>query len=190
MAYLGADGNLSDVTDEEVDRAGKGGEIRLITPGWYRCALIEDEAQAKKWGTGLSMQFQIIEGDFANYRVFEYLCIRHNTSPKAQQIAKAKLKAFARAAGSKDPSNVESTDELYGKPLMLKVAREKQDDPKFADEDGCKAKVVAALSIAEWRAENAGGAQLPLGKAKQRPAAPLASQAASPAPYDDNEIPF
>ncbi len=189
MAYLGTDGNLSDVTDEEAARAGQGGAPRLIEPGWYRCALIEDEAQAKEWGTGLSMQFQIIDGDFANYRVFEYLCIRHDTRPKAQQIAKAKLKAIAAAAGAKDPSNIEDTEEIYGKPLMLKVKREQQVNPTFADEDGCKAKIVAVLSVAEWRKEQVTAPELPL--AKPVPAAhPALKKNPQKALYADKEIPF
>ena len=139
MAQLGTDGQLGDVTQDALESVGQGGNV-VIPAGWYRVALVEDEAQSKGWGTGLSMQFQIIEGDYKERRIFDYLCIRHATSEKAEEIARAKLKALAIAAGAPDPNNVPDTSVLYGKPVMMEVRRETQDDPKYADEDGKKAK--------------------------------------------------
>ncbi len=156
MAYLGNVGNLSNVTEEEVERAGRGAR-KMIEPGWYRCALVEDEAKAYSWGTGLSMQFQIIEGEYENQRVFDFLCVSHAQSEQAEQIARAKLKALAIAAGAKNPDDMTDTSVLYGKPVMIEVFRDKQKDPKYADEDGCKAKPGAFKSVAEFKAENAFG---------------------------------
>lgn len=181
MAYLGEDGNLSGVSEEDVERANRGGR-KMIEPGWYRCMLVEDEAKPYRWGTGLSMQFQIIDGEFENQRVFDFLCVRHNDSEQAEQIARAKLKAFAIAAGAKNPDDISDTSVLFNKPVMIEVYRDKQKDPKYADEDGCKAKPGQFKSVAAFKAEQGGAAPAPAVKSKpaSRPA---------PAP-EDGDIPF
>ena len=154
MAFLGEDGMLGDVTQEAVDSVGKGGG-EPVQAGWYRAVLLEDEAQPKSWGTGLSQQFQIIDGPFSERRVFDYLCIRHSTSEKAEEIARAKLKALAIAVGAKNPNDVSNTDILKRKPIMMEVRREEQDDAKYADEDGRKAKPANFVSCDEFKAMDA-----------------------------------
>lgn len=183
MAFLGDDGNLSGVSEEEVERANRGGR-KMIEAGWYRCMLVEDEAKPYSWGTGLSMQFQIIEGEHENQRVFDFLCVRHAKSEKAEQIARAKLKAFAIAAGAKNPDDLSDTSVLFNKPVMIEVYRDEQKDAKYADEDGCKAKPGQFKSIADYKSEF-GGAPAPAPAMKSKPA----SQPA-PAPEDDDTIPF
>lgn len=192
MAYLGSDGDLRDVTAEEVERAERGrGNGMLLEEGWYRCALIEDEVKVKSWGTGLSLQFQIIDGDFANYRVFDFLCLRHSTSEQAQRIARAKLKALGIAAGAKDPENIPNTDELHGKPVMVEVKREPQSEARFADEDGCKPKVNRILSVSAWKEKHR---DEPLPGVKKAAKAPTKNLAVTSNPqaslYADDEIPF
>lgn len=183
MAYLGDDGNLSGVSEEDVERANRGGR-KMIEPGWYRCMLVEDEAKPYSWGTGLAMQFQIIEGEYENQRVFDFLCVRHAKSEQAEQIARAKLKAFAIAAGAKNPDDVSDTSVLFNKPVMIEVYRDKQKEAKYADEDGCKAKPGAFMSVAAWKAEQGGAAPAPAPAAKSKPAGRPA-----PAP-EDGDIPF
>lgn len=155
MAFLGDDGDLSNVSEEAVERANRGGR-KLIEAGWYRAMLVEDEAKSYRWGTGLSMQFQIISGEYENQRVFDFLCVRHIESEQAESIARAKLKALALAAGIKNPDDLSDTAVLYNKPVMVEVFRDKQKDPKYADEDGCKAKPGQFMSVAAWKAEHGG----------------------------------
>lgn len=178
MAFLGDDGRLDDVTQEALDSVGKGGG-GPIPAGWYRAALVEDEAQPKSWGVGLNMQFQILEGDYAERRVFDYLCVRHSTSAKAEEIARAKLKAFAIACGAKDPNNVTDTAPFYGRPVMMEVRRVK-DETKYAEEDGKKARIADFLSVKEYRETVSGAPKETASKPASRPA---------PAPEDD-EPPF
>lgn len=185
MAWLGEAGNLSGVTDEQVERAGRGAR-KMIPPGWYRCALVEDEAKPYHWGTGLSLQFQIISGEFENQRVFDFLCVQHSTSETAEQIARAKLKALAIAAGVKNPDDMEDTAVLYNKPVMIEVYREEQTDPKYGDADGCKAKPGAILSVVKWKEEHGGQPAL-----KAAPTAARPKPVSRPAPESrDEEIPF
>lgn len=189
MAYLGSDGNLSDVSEEAVERAGRGVR-RMLEPGWYRCALVEDEAKPYAWGTGLSLQFQILTGDFENQRVFDFLCVRHAQSETAEQIARAKLKALAIAAGIKNPDDLEDTSVLYNRPIMVEVYREKQKDKTYADEDGCKAKPGQFVSVAKWKLEHDGE---PTPGVTRKGWAPAVAPKPAPAKTEttgDEDIPF
>lgn len=179
MAFLGDDGRLDDVTEDALASVGKGGG-GPVPAGWYRVALVEDEAQSKPWGVGLSMQFQILDGDYAERRVFDYLCVRHQTSAKAEEIARAKLKAFAIAAGAKDPNNVTNTEPFYGRPVMMKVIRTPEEE-KYADEDGKKARPGDFLSVKEYR--ETVGKDAPKAKASAPPQPPPSD------PFDE-EPPF
>ncbi len=180
MAYLGTDGNLSDVSSEDVDNVGRG-QSGPVPAGWYRAALIEDEAQAKSWGTGLSVQFVILEGEYQNRRVFDYLCVRHATSATAEAIARAKLKALAVAAGVKDPDNLSETDPLYHRPVMMEVRRTPEDS-QYAEEDGKRARPNAFLSTAAYRAEMGQAS-----KSTQRQTRAPSRTASKP---DPDDIPF
>lgn len=182
MSYLGSDGRLDDVTDEAVESVGKG-TGKLIPPGWYRVALVEDEVSVKDWGTGLSQQFQILDGEFENRRVFDYLCVRHAKSEKAEEIARAKLKSLALAAGIKDPDDLSETDVLKNRPVMMRVTRVKADGD-YGDEDKKQARPQEFVSVKDYREtiEEREGPQA---------AAPTNSPKATPAPaVDDSEIPF
>jgi len=179
MAHLGEAGQLDDVSQEALESVGKGGSGGMIPAGWYRVALVEDEAQSKSWGTGLSQQFQILDGPLKGRRIFDYLCVRHSTSAKAEEIARAKLKAFAVAAGAKNPNNVTDTEPYYGKPVMMEVRRETQENEKYADEDGKKAEPADFVSCSEFKA---------WGSTASAPTNSTRAQPSAPPPEDD--IPF
>lgn len=189
MAFLGDDGRLDDVSEEDVERAGKAPN-QMLPAGWYRVALVEDEAQMKEWGVGLSMQFQVLTGDYADRRVFEYLCVRHGRKEQAEKIARAKLKAFALAAGAKNPDDVSDTEALYNRPVMVEVYRETQkgDQAKYAEEDGCKARIGAFMTVADFKAQKP-DAPMPGVQRKSQAAAPPPTPEPTPAPVDD-DIPF
>ena len=189
MAFLGTAGDTTEVQEEEMNQK-RGGS--LLEAGWYRVALVEDEAKPYGWGTGLNMQFQILTGDYADRRLFDFLCIEHHKSEKAQHIARVKLREFATAAGHRSPE-IEDTTPLYNKPVMVEVYRAKEEEEKYADEDGRKARIGQFLSVDAWKLSHA-GEHMP-GVAKKKAALAVAKAPipnSSPAPYqaDDDEIPF
>ena len=197
MAFLGDDGRLDDVNQEDVERAAKGGggNRGMLEAGWYRVALVEDEDQMKEWGIGLSMQFQILSGEYEGRRAFDYLCIRHAKSPEAERIARAKLMALATAAGVKDPANLSDTSVLYNRPVMIEIYRE-PDATKYAEADGCKARIGAFLSVAQFKAQKK-GAHMPGISGPAKAPEPVTAAPARPDPqpdpepvFDDGDIPF
>lgn len=67
-------------------------------------------------GTGLSLEFTIIDPNaYANRKVWANLNIRH-TSEQAQQIGQAQLSALCHAVGIKV---LEDSDQLFGKILRI-----------------------------------------------------------------------
>lgn len=185
MAHLGQAGNTSEVGEDELNK--KRGS-RLLEAGWYRAALIEDEAKSYQWGTGLNMQFQILTGDYENQRIFDFLCIEHSKSEQAQHIARVKLRELAVAAGHRTPDDVQDTDAMYGSPVMVEVYRAK-DDTKYAEEDGRKARIGQFMSVRKWK-EQMGSAPMPGVNAPVPKVSPPPSDTASDELPMGDDIPF
>ena len=183
MANLGRAGNVAEVSDEEMNQNRGGGA--LLENGWYRCALVKDTLVTPSWGTGLNMELQVITGDFENRRIFEFLCLEHDRSEKAQHIARVKLKEFATAAGHRG-DDIPDTDRFYGKPVMVKVYRAVEENEKYAEEDGKKPRVDQFMSCEQWKAEKSDEPTPGLQRKKQTPA----REEAPPPPADDDDIPF
>lgn len=191
MAWIGTAGDTSEVNEEDMNQKRNG---KPIEAGWYRIALEKDEVKNADWGIGLNMEFEILDGDFEGRKLFEFLCLEHSTKPEAQKIARTKLRELAVAAGHKTPDNVEDTDVLMRRPVMAEVYRAKlgkNEDTKYADPDGRKARIGQFLSVARWKSEYgidpapASKPDLVLTRPKSKPASRPA-----PAPEDDDTIPF
>ena len=187
MAFLGQSGSTAEVDPEEVNQK-RGG--RILDAGWYRAALIEDEAGPYDWGVGLNMQFQILTGDFAPQRIFEFLCIEH-TKEKVQHIARIRLRELAIAAGHKSPEDVQDTGSIYNVPVMVEIYRAK-DDSKYAEPDGKRPRVGQFMSVAEWKANHSDEPMPGVGRAPAPNNSPPPVAAAPPpaAPPDDDDLPF
>lgn len=192
MAYIGQLGNTSEVSDDELNKKRTG---KPLEAGWYRVALEKDEAKVADWGTGLSMEFVVLSGDFEGRKLFDFLCIEHRKSEQAQHIARVRLRELATAAGHQTPDNVEETEDLYGRPVMAQVYRAK-DTSDYADEDGKKARIGQFLSVDRWKAECADeptpgitrGTKMAPPPARSKPAS---KSAPAPAHYDyGDELPF
>lgn len=182
MAYLGSAGDTSEVRDEDMNQK-RGG--KMIEPGWYRVALDKDETKSADWGTGLNMEFVILDGDYEGRKLFEFLCLEHSRSEEAQRIARVKLRELATAAGHKTPEYVEDTESLYGRPIMAEVYRAKEPNEKYAEDDGKKPRIGQFLSVKRYKQEVEGVAA----PASERPAKSKPASRPAPAPEDD-EIPF
>lgn len=183
MTYLGTIGDTSEVRDEDMNQKRTG---KPIQAGWYRVALEKDDVKYAHWGIGLSMEFQILDGEYEGRKLFEFLCLEHRTSEEAQKIARTKLRELAVAAGHKTPDNVEDTDALMRRPVMVEVYRAK-DQSEYADADGKKPRIGQFLSVARWKSEY-GSDPTPTPSPKAVKSKPASRPA--PVPEDDSEVPF
>lgn len=95
------------------------GQQDPVPAGWYNVVMDKSEMKPTKDGTGmrLEVQFKIIDGQYANRKIFEGLNLR-NTNAVAQEIAYKQLSAIAHAV---KVLIVEDSSQLHNIPLKVKV---------------------------------------------------------------------
>jgi len=97
-----------------------------VPAGKYMAIIAASEMKATKTGKGcyLELQFQIIEGEYANRNVWARLNL-DNPNQQAVQIARAQLSAVCRAVGVMTPKD---SCELHNLPLVIDVKCKKRQD--------------------------------------------------------------
>ena len=97
-----------------------------IPAGKYPVVLTASTTKPTKSGHGdmLELTFTVIEGEYRNRRVWDYLCIQHPES-RVSSIARANLSAICHAVGVLHPKD---TVELHNIPLCIQVGLKK--DPQ------------------------------------------------------------
>jgi len=95
-------------------------EFTPLPNGQYVAVISESEVKAAKTGNGryLGLTFVIIEGEYANRKVWTRLNIV-NKNPDAQRIANGHLSSICRAVGVMRPGD---SSELHNLPLKITVA--------------------------------------------------------------------
>ena len=90
-----------------------------IPAGIYTARIAESEIKVLKSGNGqgLSLQFEIIEGQYANRRIFANLNVQHS-NPTAESIGQAKLSQLCHSVGV---TKISDTQQLHNIPLKIKV---------------------------------------------------------------------
>lgn len=103
----------------------------VLPAGEYDAIAIASEKKATKNGTGeyLKFEFQILNGEYQNRKVWANMNIR-NPSAEAQQIGLAQLSSLCRAVNVLTPKD---TSELHDKPVRLKLKVKK--DETFGDKN-------------------------------------------------------
>jgi hypothetical protein len=90
-----------------------------VPAAWYNAAIVASEIKptSKGDGTMLCLTFSILDGLYANRKIFVNLNIR-NANPVAQEIAYADLSAICAAVGL---VQVPESELLHNRPLKIKV---------------------------------------------------------------------
>lgn len=90
-----------------------------IPAGWYNAQIDESEMKPTKDGTGtyLQLRFSVVEGQYANRKVYARLNLR-NSNPVAQEIAYGELSAICHATGV---MQLQDSQQLHGIPMKIKV---------------------------------------------------------------------
>ena len=93
-----------------------------VPAGWYK-VLIDDEPTMKPTkkpgGAYLHIRFSILEGQYANQKLFARLNLQ-NQSPEAREIAQRELSAICHATGVLD---LVDTAQLQNIPILVKVKK-------------------------------------------------------------------
>lgn len=127
----------------------------LIPRGEYYAVIVKSEKKATNAGDGhyLSLEFQVLSGEFQNRKLWTNLNL-WNKNSEAVQIAKGDMSAICRAVGVMTPKD---SAELHNKPLKLSVAIKKnkgsgEDENRivgYKSRNGAPATVEAKTTMAE-----------------------------------------
>ena len=149
------------------------GQLDPVPAGWYIVSVDESELKPTSDGLGarLAVRFSILEGQFANRKIYTGFNIR-NANPVAQEIAFKQLSALAHAVGV---LQVQDSQQLHNIPLKVRVKIRPPKDGYDAQND-----ITAFKNVNEDVGGTAAGAPA-TPAAPTAPAAPPAAAAAAPA---------
>jgi len=90
-----------------------------LPAGWYNVAVDESAMKPTSDGTGayLELRLNVLDGQFANRKLFTRLNLRNNNA-QAQEIAFKQLSAICHAIGR---LQINDSQELHGQPLKVKA---------------------------------------------------------------------
>ena len=105
--------------------------FETVPAGWYNAMIDESEMKPTKDGSGAYLQtrFNIIDGQYANRKIYMRLNLR-NTNPVAQEIAYKQLSAIAHAVGV---LHIQDSSQLHGLPMKIKVKLRKDPSGQYED---------------------------------------------------------
>ena len=137
--------------------------FEAIPAGKYQAVIVDSEMKSNKAGTGeyLQLEFEIIEGEYKNRKVWTRLNL-NNPNPDAVRMARADLSAICHAVNVIQPGD---SVELHNLPLTITVKCRKTPDGDIVNEiKGYAAKETAS-----------GNAAAPVTSAAQPPQGPAPS---------------
>ena len=97
-------------------------DYQPIPAGNYKAIISSSSIEPAKTGNGtnLVLEFKVIEGNHKNRSMKVWLCVQH-PSQQTQEIAQRNFSAICHAVGQ---IQCTSTEQLHGKPLLIRVAIE------------------------------------------------------------------
>lgn len=154
--------------------------IEAIPAGWYNSQIDQSEMKPTKDGSGayLELRFTVLDGQYANRKVFTRLNLR-NGNPVAQEIAYKQLSAICHATGI---MQVQDSQQLHGRPLKIKVkVRAASGDYEASNEISSFKNINEQVDgpVGGAQAAPAGGAPWAAAPAPVQQAAPWAGQPAA-----------
>lgn len=139
-----------------------------IPPGLYTVEITGADVKLVNNGTGLNLEFTVIDPQqYAKRKVWSLLCIQH-TNPQTEQIAQGQLSAICRAVNL---PVIDDSDALFGKILRIRTKIR----PEQTGRDGKRYDARAEVTSYE-----PAGGPLPAANAPSAAPAPAAGAATPP----------
>lgn len=90
-----------------------------IPAGVYAAQIVDSDVKPLKSGkgTGLSLTFEVLDGEYKGRKVFGNLNVQHENA-QAQEIAQAQLSALCHATGV---IKLQDSSQLHNKPIRMRV---------------------------------------------------------------------
>jgi hypothetical protein len=148
--------------------------IGPIPAGVYVAQVIESDVQPLKSGNGraLKLTLQILQGQYANRKVWAQLNIQHSNA-EAERIAQQQLSALCHAVGK---PRLNDTTELHMKPVQIRVKIRKDATGQYEDRN----EVTGFEAVVGGAVPRPG---IPAGVPAATPQAPAAPAGAAAAPW-------
>lgn len=153
--------NAADVAPQE--------SFSPLPAGVYLAHAVESAvAPTRTGGQMIKMTFQVLQGQYANRKVFANINVR-NSNPDAERIGQSQLSALCHATGV---LQLQDTSQLHNKPVNIRVRIRKDDTGQYGDKN----------EVSGFEAASAAGVPASAAPAARFPAAPpAANQPAQPA---------
>ncbi len=106
-------------------------EFDLLPAGKYLAQIIDSDVSMNSKGTGqvLKLTFEVLEGEYANRRLWARLNITHENAD-AERIGRAQLSALCHAIGV---TQLKDTVDLHDKPVVVTVKIRKDKTGQYPD---------------------------------------------------------
>lgn len=106
-------------------------EFDLLPAGKYLAQVIDSDMSMNSKGTGqvLKLTFEVLEGEYANRRLWARLNITHENAD-AERIGRAQLSALCHAIGV---TQLKDTVDLHDKPVVVTVKIRKDKTGQYPD---------------------------------------------------------
>lgn len=142
--------------------------IAPIPSGVYLAHVIESDVKALKSGNGtaLALTFQVMQGPYANRKVWASINVRHSNA-EAERIAQSQLSALCHAVGV---INLQDTTQLHMRPVNIRVKIRKDESGQYGDRN----------EVSGYEAAGAGAAPTGVSGGMFPPAPPAPAQQANP----------
>lgn len=110
--------------------------FELIPAGWYAAQMVKSEQKTAGTGNGeyLNLEFDLLDAPFVNRKVWQMLNLWH-TSAEAVRIANQQRLELLMALGK---PNAQTTEELHGIPVMLKIGIKEDKSGKYEPQNVIK----------------------------------------------------
>jgi hypothetical protein len=97
-------------------------DYQPMKAGTYKAIISASSIEPSKSGTGtnLILTFKVVEGEYKGREQRVWLCVQHSNQ-QTQEIAQRNFSAICHAVGQ---IQVTTTEQLHGKPLLIRVALE------------------------------------------------------------------
>lgn len=114
----------------------------VLPAGKYIAQVVDSDVKTNKSNTGqyLSLQFEILDGEFKGRRVFSNITVNHQNIT-AQEIGQSQLSSLCRAVGV---MQLTETSQLHGRPLKIDVKI--RQDAQYGDQNDVKGFEAASVT--------------------------------------------
>lgn len=116
-------------------------DFQPMKAGTYKAIINSSSLEQAKTGSGtnLVLEFKIVDGEYKNRTLKQWLCVQHS-SQQTQEIAQRNFSAICHAVNQ---MQVTTTEQLHGKPMLVRISLE----PDNRDPEKLQNRIKSYMSL-------------------------------------------